>query len=85
MYYRVRAIRSLIGLPRRLRETYYTLGLKRRGSVIYQRVSPGAAGQLMKIKELVNVQLVERALTSKQEKGLRKTKPGYIVEKARTE
>lgn len=81
MYYRVRATRSLIGMPRKLRETFYTLGLKHRGSVIYQKVSPGAAGQIAKIKELVNVQLVEKKLDRVEEKNLRRSRPGYTVEK----
>lgn len=81
MWYRIRATRSTIGMPKSIRETYESLGLNRRGSIVYQKVSPGAAGQILKIKELVNVQLVDKVLTPEEERALRRTRPGYSVVK----
>jgi hypothetical protein len=43
------------------------------------------AGQIMKVKELVDVAEVEESLTKEQFKALRKPDPGFYVEKmART-
>lgn len=49
-------------------------------ATVFHPVSPSVAGQIMKVKELVEVREVERAM-SKQEIHLqRKPDPGYYVE-----
>lgn len=56
------------------------LGLDHRGSIVYRRVSPQSAGQIMQVKELVLVQLVDKELTKEQENGLRKSPKGYTID-----
>lgn len=81
MFYRVRQIRSTVGLPKLMKERCYALGLRRRGGVVYHRVNPSIAGQIMSIKELVNVQLVDNQLTQAEERLLRKPPIGFTIEK----
>lgn len=57
------------------------LGLRRRMQTVFHPVSPDVAGAIMKVKELVDVQEVEQALTKEEEKALRRPEPGYWVEK----
>lgn len=47
---------------------------------VYQPVSMGSAGQIMRVKELVDVQEVEEAMTRQQLKELRRPDPGFWVE-----
>jgi large subunit ribosomal protein L30 len=82
MYYRIRAIRSTIGLPKAMKDRCQALGLRRRGAVVYQPVNPAIAGQILSVKELVNVQLVDKALTRQEEQALRKSPKGYTVEES---
>lgn len=79
MWYRVQQIRSTIGLPRKMRETAFAMGLKRRGNVVYQRVNAANAGQILTLKELVQVDLVDKALTREEERLLRRKPKGYEV------
>lgn len=79
MFYRIRATRSCIGMPRVIRETCEALGLNKRGKVVYKQVDPRIAGQLLKVKELINVQLVDKPLTREQERLLRRSPPGFSV------
>lgn len=79
-FFRITLIRSAIGLPRRTNDVLKALGLKKRMATVFHPVSPDVAGQIMKVKELVSVKEVERAL-SKQEVHLqRKPDAGYYVE-----
>ncbi|TPR03912.1 hypothetical protein CAN33_002505 [Aspergillus niger] len=68
-YFRVTLMRSAIGLPRRTNDVLKALGLKKRMATVFHPVSPSVAGQIMKVKELVQVHLE------------RKPDPGYYVEK----
>lgn len=79
MFYRIRATRSAIGMPKTIRETLESMGLTKRGRVVYLRVSPGSAGQILKVKELVNVQLVNNALSTEEERRLRAPASGFHV------
>uniref|UniRef100_A0A060TH92 Large ribosomal subunit protein uL30m n=1 Tax=Blastobotrys adeninivorans TaxID=409370 RepID=A0A060TH92_BLAAD len=80
LFYRIRAIRSTIGLPKIKKDHFTALGLKKRGSVAYQRVCPEVAGQLMAVKELVNVQLVNKRLSPEEERSMRRPPRGFTVE-----
>jgi ribosomal protein L30/L7E len=46
------------GLPKAIRTIVTGLGLNQRHQVIWRPVSPKTAGQIIKIKELVHVELV---------------------------
>ncbi|PRT55420.1 54S ribosomal protein L33, mitochondrial [Wickerhamiella sorbophila] len=80
MWYRVTQVRSTIGLPKKLRNTALAMGLKKRGNVVYQKVNAANAGQILTLKELVDVQLVDQALTREEERLLRRNPKGYSVE-----
>lgn len=80
-YFRITLIRSAIGLPKRTTGVLTMLGLRRRMQTVFFPVSPDVAGAIMKVKELVDVQEVEQALTKQEQKALRKPEPGYWVEK----
>ncbi|KAJ5627207.1 hypothetical protein N7540_012297 [Penicillium herquei] len=80
-FFRITLLRSAIGLPRRSTDVLKALGLKKRMATVFHPVSSSVAGQIMKVKELVEVQEVDRSMT-KQEVWLeRKPDPGYYVEK----
>ncbi|CDR45579.1 CYFA0S19e00606g1_1 [Cyberlindnera fabianii] len=80
-FYRIQLKRSTIALPQSIKDTVAKLGLKKTGSVAYQTVSPVSAGMILKVKELVDVEVVENALSKQQERALRKSDPGFTVEK----
>lgn len=79
MYYRIIMKRSTIGLPSAYKENLKALGLKKRGLVSYQKVSPVAAGMIAKVKELILLEVVENARTKAEERETRKGNPGYVV------
>lgn len=81
-YFRITLLRSAIGLPRRSTDVLKALGLKKRMNTVFHRVSPSVAGQIMKVKELVSVQEVDRALTKQEVRLERKPDPGYYLEKS---
>lgn len=80
-FYRITLKRSTIALPQPLKDTVAKLGLGRTGSVAYQPVSPISAGMILKVKELVDVSVVDQSLSKAQERNLRKSDPGFTVEK----
>jgi ribosomal protein L30 len=79
-YFRIVLRRSAIGLPARSTGVLRALGLRKRMSVVYQPVSMHIAGMIMKVKELVDVQEVDRALTKEEVKESRRPDPGFWVE-----
>lgn len=79
MFYRIQLYRSFIGMPQTIRDTCKAIGLSKRGSVVYKKVSPQIAGQVVKIKELVRVNLVESLETQQVELQSRKSSSGYKV------
>lgn len=81
MWFRVTQKRSVIGLPKRLRETALALGLKKRGRITYHPVNRENAGQILTLKELVEVQIVDKPLERHQETLLKRRPSGYTVEK----
>src|SRR5947207_11046619 len=79
-YFRITLIRSAIGLPKKSRGVLAALGLRKRMRTVFHPVSPDVAGQIMKVKELVAVSEVDRALTKQELHLERKPDPGYYVE-----
>lgn len=49
---------------------------------VYHPVNQDTAGQIMKVKELVAVSEVEKALTKSEMRELRRPDPGYYIETA---
>ncbi|KAI1822380.1 ribosomal protein L30p/L7e-domain-containing protein [Xylaria intraflava] len=81
-FFRITLHRSAIGLPRRTHGVLRALGLRKRFKTVFMPVTPDSAGMIMKVKELVVVQEVDRALTSKELRAERKPEPGFYIEKA---
>ncbi|CAI7565316.1 unnamed protein product [Penicillium manginii] len=80
-FFRITLLRSAIGLPRRSTDVLKALGLKKRMATVFHAVSPSVAGQIMRVKELVSVEEVDRRLTKQEVHLQRKPDPGYYVEK----
>ena len=51
-------------------------------ATVFLPVSSDTAGQVMKVKELVAISEVDKALSKAQMKDLRRPEPGYYIEKA---
>ena len=51
-------------------------------TTVFHPASPEVAGQIMRVKELVAVQEVEKALTKKELQDERSPEPGYYIESA---
>ncbi|KAH6891267.1 hypothetical protein B0T10DRAFT_484851 [Thelonectria olida] len=81
-YFRITLQRSAIGLPERTRGVLAALGLRRRMQTVFHPVHPQFAGMILKVKELVRVQEVERRLTKQEVKMERTPDAGFYVEKA---
>jgi large subunit ribosomal protein L30 len=73
-------MRSAIGLPAKSTNVLKALGLRKRMATVFHPVSPAVAGQIMKVKELVAVKEVEKALTKQEVHQERVPNPGYYVE-----
>jgi len=80
-YFRITLLRSAIGLPKKTSGVLAALGLHRRLRTVYHPVSPTVAGQIFAVKELVDVQEVDQALTKGEMKELRSPDKGFYVEK----
>lgn len=85
VFYKITLVRSLIGTPQATRTIVKTLGLGKRGSTVYRRVTPAIAGSILKVKELVKVELSETSLTNEEQRNLRKSNPGFTVERRNAE
>ncbi|KAI0098584.1 hypothetical protein F4776DRAFT_650299 [Hypoxylon sp. NC0597] len=81
-FFRITLHRSAIGLPRRTRGVLAALGLRKRSQTVFHPVSPQSAGMILKVKELVKVAEVDRALTPKEMRDERRPEPGFWIEKA---
>jgi large subunit ribosomal protein L30 len=79
-YFRITLIRSAIGLPAKSTGVLKALGLRKRMATVFHPVTPGVAGQIMKIKELVAVSEVDRPLSKEQVHRERVPDPGFYVE-----
>ncbi|KAK7948711.1 mitochondrial 54S ribosomal protein uL30m [Apiospora aurea] len=81
-YFRITLHRSAIGLPERTRGALAALGLRKRSQTVFHPVEPQFAGMIMKVKELVRVSEVDRALTPKELREERRPERGFWLEKA---
>ncbi|KAI1780865.1 hypothetical protein F4818DRAFT_397087 [Hypoxylon cercidicola] len=81
-YFRITLHRSAIGLPQRTRGVLAALGLRKRTQTVFHPVSPQSAGMILKVKELVRVSEVDRALSPLEMREERRPEPGFWVEKA---
>lgn len=79
-YFRITLMRSGIGMPQKTQGVLKALGLKKRMTTVYHPVTQSVAGQIMRIKELVDVKEVTHALTPAEQKAARRPAPGYYVE-----
>lgn len=80
-YFRITLLRSSIGLPRATSGVLRALGLHRRLKTVYHPVTPSIAGQIFRVKELVDVQEVDRALSAAEMRELRRPERGFYVER----
>lgn len=80
-YFRITLIRSAIGLPSKSARVLRALGLRKRMATVFHPVTPATAGQIMRVKELVAVSEVDRALTPAEVKKERVPDTGFWVEK----
>ncbi|KAJ4297886.1 39S ribosomal protein L33, mitochondrial [Kalmusia sp. IMI 367209] len=80
-YFRITLMRSGIGLPQKTQGVLHALGLRKRMTTVYHPVSQSVAGQIMRIKELVDVKEVDRAVTKEEQRRARRPDPGYYIEK----
>ncbi|KAI6085616.1 hypothetical protein F4821DRAFT_240163 [Hypoxylon rubiginosum] len=81
-YFRITLHRSAIGLPQRTRGVLAALGLRKRTQTVFHPVSPQSAGMILKVKELVKVSEVDRALSPQEMREERRPEPGFWIEKA---
>lgn len=58
LVYRIKQIRSTIGMPPSVRKNITALGLKKRNHVVYQNISVATAHKLRLVKELVTIDLM---------------------------
>lgn len=80
-YFRITLIRSAIGLPSKSARVLRALGLRKRMATVFHPVNQVTAGQIMRVKELVAVSEVDRALTPAEVKKERVPDSGFWVEK----
>ncbi|EUC62773.1 ribosomal protein L30 [Rhizoctonia solani AG-3 Rhs1AP] len=80
-HFRITLRRSAIGLPKASKRTLEALGIHRRGATVFQKHSPEAAGKVLRVKELVEVENVSASeVKTKQEmRQERKAVRGYSV------
>jgi len=81
-YFRITLMRSGIGLPKRTQGVLKALGLRTRMKTVFYPVTPEVAGQIMRIKELVHVVEVDKALTKEELKEENRPDAGYYIESA---
>jgi ribosomal protein L30 len=79
-YFRITLMRSGIGLPLKTQGVLKALGLRKRMTTVYHPVSQSVAGQIMRIKELVDVKEVDHALTKDEMRAARRPDKGYYIE-----
>ncbi|KAI0288937.1 hypothetical protein BC826DRAFT_1034979 [Russula brevipes] len=80
-HFRITLRRSAISLGRRIRGTLAALGLRRRLQTVYHPHTPGAAGMILAVKELVDVQNVPAGAvrTAGQQRAERRAPRGFVV------
>ncbi|CCE64540.1 hypothetical protein TPHA_0I00330 [Tetrapisispora phaffii CBS 4417] len=84
VFYKITLARSLIGTPPYIKNVVKAIGLGKRGSVVYREATPAMAGTLAMVKEIVKVEVTENQLSKEQQRELRKSNPGFTVQKRET-
>lgn len=79
-YFRITLQRSGIGMPKRTQGVLKALGLRHRMTTVFYPVTPEVAGQIMRVKELVSVEEVDKPLTKDEVKAERRPEPGFYLE-----
>ena len=74
-------MRSGIGMPATVQGVLKALGLRKRMTTVYHPVTQSVAGQIMRIKELVDVKEVDHSFTKKEMHIARRPDKGYYVER----
>lgn len=80
-FFRITLHRSAIGMPARTRAVLAALGLHKRGRTVHHPVHPQFAGMIMKVKELVLVEEVDRRPSAAEMRAARTPDPGFWVER----
>lgn len=78
-FFRITLHRSAIGLPKRTQGVLAALGLRKRSQVVFHPVEAQFAGMIMKVKELVRVEEVDRALSKREVTAGRRPERGFEV------
>lgn len=80
-HFRVTLRRSGISLGKRVQGTLAALGLRRRMQTVFHQHTPEAAGMILSVKELVEVQNVPASAvrTAGQQRKERKASRGFVV------
>jgi large subunit ribosomal protein L30 len=80
-HFRITLRRSGISLGKRVQGTLAALGLRRRMQTVYHSHTPEAAGMILAVKELVEVQNVPASAvrTAGQQRKERKAQRGFVV------
>ncbi|KAB5592133.1 hypothetical protein CTheo_4398 [Ceratobasidium theobromae] len=80
-HFRITLRRSAIGLPKSSKRTLEALGIHRRGATVFQAHSPQAAGKILRVKELVEVENIPASAvkTKAEMRQERKAVRGYQV------
>jgi ribosomal protein L30 len=81
-FFRITLNRSAIGLPERTRGVLAALGLRRRTQTVFHPVEAQFAGMILKVKELVKVEEVDRVMSKAEIKAARTPDKGFYLEKA---
>ena len=69
-------------MPKRTQGVLKALGLRHRMATVFYPVTPEVAGQIMRVKELVTVQEVDKPLTKEEVRAERRPDPGFYLESA---
>lgn len=80
-FFRITLMRSAIGLPSKVGRVLTSLGLHKRLRTVYHPVCPTVAGKIFAVKELVDVEEVDKALSKEDLKDLRRPDKGFYIEK----
>lgn len=73
-------MRSGIGLSKNRIDTLVALGLRKRFRTVYKPINPQVAGLLLRVKELIRLELVNEKETKEEMRKQRKPEKGYVIE-----
>ncbi|GMM32291.1 mitochondrial 54S ribosomal protein YmL33 [Martiniozyma asiatica (nom. inval.)] len=76
-YFKITQLKSTIGLPQLYKDTLLALGLRRRHQTVYHKITQQQAGQIARVKELVQVELAPEFKSKQQMREERKSDPGF--------